>query len=136
MNDATKKAWEALFSPPGYGSMLPGPRVEVLAAPAWVDNAFALDVPVDTPEVNIAFADGGAANTLTVNLPTSLKCVGKTMTLSLTQSGTACIIVINGVLATYGSEDASNGVYVLHAVTVSGAVVWVPTIPTAIVTNA
>ncbi len=135
MNEYSKKAWEALFNPPGYGSLLPGPRVEMLEVPTWVDNAYELVVPVDTPEVNIAFADGGGANTLTITLPASAKCVGKTITLRLAQTGTVCIIAVANVLSGFGSEDAANGVYVLHAITVGGTVVWAPTVVAAIETN-
>lgn len=130
MNEYVKKAWEALFAAPGYGSILPGPAIIVAEVPDFVDNAAELTVPTDTSEINISFVDAGAANTYTIALPTSLKNIGKSMVLVIAQSADAdavCTIALTGVMDTFGSDDAANGVYVLHAVQVDGAIVWAPT---------
>jgi len=138
MNENVKKAWEALFAPPGNGSLLPGPRVEMLTPPTFVDNAYTVTVPADTPEVNIAFAEGGAANTLTIALPTALKCLGKKMVLVVAQTAgedAVCTIAVTGLHASYdtAAADIANGIYLLEAVQVSGAIVWLPFIPEEIV---
>jgi len=131
MNDQAKKAWEALLASAGYGSLLPGPRV-VVTDPTFVDNAAEVVVPVDTPEVVINLTDAGASNTLTITLPTSLKCIGKAMVLSITQAGEACTIALANILEGYGSDEAAGGVYLLQAVQVGGGVVWIPIAPDAI----
>jgi len=134
MNENVKRAWEALFAPPGNGSLLPGPRVDITEVPDFVDDAATLSVPADTPEVRVAFAGAGADNTYTIALPTSLKCLGKSMTLTVAQTAgedAVCTIAITGLHADYdtAAADIANGIYLLKAVQVSGAIVWLPFIP-------
>ena len=135
MSEQSTSAWEALFAPAGYGSLLPGPVVHQSAVPDFVDNAAELVIPTDTPEVVVDCVDAGDANTLTITLPTSLKNLGKKMVLILNQTtseGTICTVAVANVLTGYGSDDAANGVYVLEGIQVDSAVVWAPIALTAI----
>ena len=135
MNEYVKKAWEKLFNPPGSGSLVPGPRIDMLEAPEWVDEAYELVVPPDTPEVNAAFANDSASDILTITLPTSLVCLGKKIVVTLNMSGTPCEVNIANVMSGMGGDPVVNGTYILHAVQVSGAIVWAPVALTALASS-
>lgn len=130
MNENVKRVWERMFAPPGNGSIIVGPAVTLIGLPAFESNALTLDVPADTPSVDVSLANAGSANTLTIALPTKVVCAGMVMVLKVAQTATACTIDVTGLVS--GGDDIADGTYVLIASVSNGALTWVPMAMTAI----